>query len=145
MATAPAFASTPNNGSAQIDATADTSYTSPAHTVTIFTAGSSGSKVEEVRMAGTGTTVAGVINLFRKNGSNYYLIDSWVVPVVTPSTTVAPYLSPHVYTNLLLKSGDSLVARIYSNRATHATGTAHPKLAVQIVARFASYSAPVIG
>lgn len=110
MAVAPAFAATPNNGANQLSATADTSYTSPTHAVTIFTAGASGSKVEEIDMVGTGTTVAGVINVFRVNGSNFYMLDSFVVPVVTPSTTVAPYRSTHTYASLILKSGDSIQA-----------------------------------
>jgi hypothetical protein len=115
MAAAPAFAATPNNASAQISATADTSYTSPANTVTIFTAGASGSVVNEIDMTATGTTVAGVINVFRKNGANYYILDSFVVPVVTPSTTTAPYRASRTYPNLVLKSGDTLVASSWAS------------------------------
>jgi hypothetical protein len=115
MAAAPAFAATPNNGSAAISATADTSYTSPANAVTIFTAGSSGSVVNSIEMVGNGTTVAGVINVFRKNGSNYYMIDAFVVPIVTPSTTVSVYSSRHTYPNLILKSGDSIVASSWAS------------------------------
>jgi hypothetical protein len=110
MATTPAFAATPNNASAQISSTADTSYTNPANAVTLFTAGSSGSKVEEIRMVGTGTTVAGVVNVFRKNGSSYYMFDSFVITVVTPSTTQDPFRASKTYANLILKSGDSIVA-----------------------------------
>jgi hypothetical protein len=110
LATAPAFAATPNNGSAQLGATADTSYTAPAQTVTLFTAGASGSQVNEIDMVGTGTTVAGVVNVFRKNGSNYFMLDSFIVTVVTPSTTVSAFRASHTYSNLILKSGDSIVA-----------------------------------
>lgn len=110
MAASPAFAATPNNGSAQISATADTSYTAPANTVTLLTAGASGSRVDEIDMVATGITVAGVINVFRKNGSNYYMLDSFIVPIVTPSTTTSAYRQVHTYQNLLLKSGDSIVA-----------------------------------
>ena len=78
--------------------------------MTIFTAGASGSKVEEIDLVGTGVTVAGVVNLFRKNGGNYYLLDSFLVTVVTPSTTVAPFRISRAYNSLVLKSGDSLVA-----------------------------------
>lgn len=115
MATTPAFAATPNNGSAQIASTADTSYTSPAQAVTLFTAGSSGSQVTEIRMVGTGTTVAGVINVFRKNGSNFFMLDSFVVPVVTPSTTIAVYQAVHTFQNLILKNGDSIVASSWAS------------------------------
>lgn len=123
MATAPAYAATPNNTSNQLSATADTSYTAPANTVVIFTAGASGSVLQEIDLVGTGTTVAGVVNIFKKVSSSYFMLDSFVVTVVTPSTTVAPFRASHTYPNVILKSGDSIVATSWAaNQLIAATG-----------------------
>ena len=108
MAASPAFAATVNNGSVLLSSTADASYTAPTHAVVVLTAGASGSKIDEVRLTGTGTTVTGLINIFAYDGSTYWLIDSVVVPVVTPSTTVAAWVWTKSYPNLVLKSGWTL-------------------------------------
>lgn len=96
MAAAPIFAATPRQGFAEL-ATADTSYTAPTTTVTVLTAGSGGSRVERVRIVATGTTAAGVVNLFIWNGSsspsiqaNLRLVRSLTATIVTPSATVQP-------------------------------------------------------
>jgi hypothetical protein len=108
MASTPGFASTILNGSQVLSATADASSTAPTHTVTLVTAGASGSKIDEIRLVGTGTTVTGLINIFAFDGSTYWIIDSVVVPVVTPSTTVANWVWSKSYPNLILASGWSL-------------------------------------
>lgn len=108
MASAPAFAATPNNGSALASATLDTSLTAPTNVATIFTAGASGSKVESVTMQGVGTTVAGVVNLFAYDGSTYHLIDQFLVTAVTSSTTALAWQAIRTYANLVLKTGWSL-------------------------------------
>lgn len=110
MATAPAFAATPNNLPVKVSATADTSYTAPSTTVVCFTAGASGSKVEEIIINGNGTTVLGVINIFIKRSGSFYLFDSFLITVVTPSTTVANARWSRTYPNLVLKNGDTLEA-----------------------------------
>ena len=114
MASAPAFASVPNNGSAQLSATSDSSYTAPSQAVTIFTAGANGSRVEEIIVHGTGTTVAGIVVVWRKNGGVFYVIDTFTVNVITPSTVQAPYRQARSYANLILKSGDTLVASSFT-------------------------------
>lgn len=104
MAATPGFAATPLNGSVLLSATADASYLTPTHSVLVVTAGSSGAKIDEIRLVGTGTTVTGLINIFAYDSSTYWLIDSVVVPVVTPSTTVAPWVWSKAYPNLILLS-----------------------------------------
>jgi hypothetical protein len=108
MATAPAFAATVNNASALASATLDTSLTAPTNIATIFTAGASGSKCEQVTMQAVGTTAAGVINLFAFDGATYHLIDQWLVPAVTSSTILLAWQSSRNYTNLVLKNGWTL-------------------------------------
>ena len=87
MATAPAFASTINNLPVKVSATADTSYTAPSVTVVIFTAGATGSVVTEVVIMGNGTTIQGKLTLFIKRSGTFYLVDEFLIPVVTPNTT----------------------------------------------------------
>lgn len=108
MASAPAFAATPNNGSGLVPGTLDASLTAPTNVTVIFTAGTSGSKVEEIRLVGVGTTVASVVNLFRYDGATYHLIDQFLVPAVSSSTTALAYKAIQTYANLLLKNGDTL-------------------------------------
>jgi hypothetical protein len=108
MSATPAFASTPKASGATASATLDTSLTAPTHTATIFTAGSSGSKVDEIDFLGLGTTAAGVINVFRARSGTYFLIDQILVTVVTSSTTAIAFKSTRTYENLLLQSGDTI-------------------------------------
>lgn len=107
MATAPQYAATPVNGAALLGS-AETSLTSPTGTSTILTAGASGTKIEQITFQAIATTVNGLVYVFLHDGSAYRLFDSVVVPVVTLSTTVAPWSNTEFYDNLFLKSGWSL-------------------------------------
>ena len=115
--TAPIFTLTPNVGLAAISATADAASASSGSTitptassfVTLLTAGTNGTRVEEVQYTGTGVTVAGLIRLYIYTGSLYYLKDTVIVPVVTPSTTTANWSYTQTYQNLTLKTGETLV------------------------------------
>lgn len=108
MASSPIFTGTVNTGSGTVPATADTSYTSPSNQTTVFTAGASGSRVEEIRLQGLGTTVAGLVNVFRYSGSTYHLIDQFTVPAQTASTTAAAYQDGKCYQNLFLSASDTI-------------------------------------
>lgn len=112
MATTPAFANTVNTGGVSVSATASGSYTAPTNTVTIFTAGASGSKIEEITCVATGNTVAGLINIYVKDGSNYWLIDQYTVTAITMSlsATAPGYYNTKRYPNLVLNANDTLVA-----------------------------------
>lgn len=108
MAASPAYAGTVLMGAAAVSASADTSYTSPTHAVLLVSAGSSGSKIDEIDFQGIGTTVAGTISVFLYDGTNYHLRDSVIVPAVTASTTSPPWQLSKPYANLVLASGWSL-------------------------------------
>ncbi len=108
MASNPAFATTVNTGSGLVNATLDTSLTAPTNTTTIFTAGASGSKIEEITMVGVGTTVASNVNVFRYDGATYHLIDQFPISAVTSSTTAVAFYLTRRYYNLFLKNGDTL-------------------------------------
>lgn len=104
----PQFASVVNVDSGLVPATADTSRTGPTNSTTVFTAGASGSKVESITIQGVGTTVAGVVCLFRVQGGVFCLIDEFVIAAVTPSTTVPAHREVRNYDNLVLKTGATL-------------------------------------
>jgi diphthamide biosynthesis methyltransferase len=90
MSTTAQYASTPKVGSALLT-TADTSLTAPTTVGTVFTAGSSGSRIDYIEVMGVATTVAGLINLFIYDGSTYSLWQQIPVLAVTTSTTAASF------------------------------------------------------
>lgn len=107
-ATAPAFAATPNTKSGLVPATADTSLTAPTNATSIFTAGASGSKVDQIQCQGVGTTVAGVVNVFLFRSATYYLIDQFLISAVTSSTILLAFQAVHTYENLILDATDEI-------------------------------------
>ncbi len=108
MAADPIYAATPNVGAGLVPATADTSRTAPTNTTTIWTAGASGGKIDELVLQGVGTTVLGGIGIFIHDGATYHLWDEILMSAVTPSTTVAPDRKVRSYANLVLEAGWTL-------------------------------------
>jgi hypothetical protein len=84
--------------------------TATASGVTLTLGGGVGALVQEVVAIGTGTTVAGMVELFTFDGTVYHHFDTLPVTVVTPSTTIAPFRLVRDYVNLWLAPGWSLVA-----------------------------------
>ena len=115
MSNSAQYASTPKVGSATLT-TADTSLTAPTTVGTIVTAGASGTRIDYIDVQGVATTVAGLINLFIYDGTNYILWNQVPVQIVTSSTTVpafAAYLSSNSNANIMpltLPTGYSLRA-----------------------------------
>lgn len=109
MATDPAFAATPHAGSAVTNATADTSLTAPTNFATVFTAGTNGSKIEQIRAVQILTTAAaGILNYFLYDGTTYHLFDQYPYPISTVSTTAAVVPIDIAYNNLVMATGWSL-------------------------------------
>jgi hypothetical protein len=114
MSASPSFASTPNIGAALLGA-AESNLQVPVSTSIIITAGASGTKIEEVVVEASATslvatTVAGLVYLFLHDGSTYHLFDVITVTAVTASSTAAPFRTLNRYVNLWLKTGWSLRA-----------------------------------
>jgi len=115
MATSAQYAATPKIGSALLT-TADTSLTAPSTVGTVFTAGSSGSRIDYIDIQGVATTVAGLVNLFIFDGTNYFLYVQVPVIAITSSTTAVAFnatLSSNGNANILpinLPTGYSLRA-----------------------------------
>lgn len=110
MGTEPQFAATILVGAAVLSATADSSYTAPVNSVTVVTAGASGSRIEEVNFCATGVTVNGVTQLFLYDGTVYHPYWPQLISAISPSNTVAPFFATVQFDNLELPVGWSLKA-----------------------------------
>ena len=112
MSATPQFASIVRTATDQISV-ANTNRDGTGTIVTVFTAGSSGSRIETVEIQATVTTTAGMVRLFVHDGTNARLLREQPIPAVTASATVPAFqivipfgdLSP-----LLLANGWSLRA-----------------------------------
>lgn len=78
---------------------------------TVLTAGASGSLIEVIRVKATGTTTAGIVRLFKHDGTNARLWREILVTAITPSATVAAFDAELVPTGgLTVPTGWSLRA-----------------------------------
>lgn len=106
MATTPTFASVPRAASALLGA-AETNLQVPTTSSTVFTAGASGSKIEEIVVEASNTTlvattVAGLVYVYLHDGTTFHLFDTIAVTAITASATTAPFRSSIRYTNLVI-------------------------------------------
>jgi hypothetical protein len=117
MATSAQYASTPVFGSVNLTGS-DTSLTAPVTIGSILTAGASGTRIDYIDIQGVATTVAGLVNLFVYDGTNYILWQQVPVQAVTSSTTAPAFtlaLSSNGNANIMplnLPTGYSLRAAI---------------------------------
>jgi len=88
MANKPSFIVTPISSGAQL-ATADASRTAPTTYGTIFDGSTEGGFCERINIMPTGTTAAGTVRFFKKNGANFYPLFEIAIPARTASTTTA--------------------------------------------------------
>lgn len=112
MAETPAFVATPKIGVASVS-TANTNRDGTGTVATVFTAGASGSRVEEVVVKATGDPADSVVTLFLHDGTNFWLFDEFDLgDPAAASTTVSGYRVCRSYENLVLPTGWSLRAAI---------------------------------
>ena len=109
MSTTANYASTPRAALGQVSV-ANTARDGTGTIATIFTAGASGSRVDDIAIVATGTTTAGVVRLFINDGTNSRLWQEILVTATTPSTTVQVWSSVQLNQALLLPNGWSLRA-----------------------------------
>jgi hypothetical protein len=114
MATAPAFASTVKAWNVSISS-ADTSRTAPTNVGTLVTAGSSGTRIDEVTITAAGASTANVVRLFIYNGSTYYLYQEVLISAITPSASVVAFTTTLTFNSLVIPTGYSL--RVTTNNA----------------------------
>lgn len=125
MSTSPGYASTPRNSSVSI-ATANTNRDGTGTVGTVFTAGSSGSRIDQIQICPAGAVTAGMVRLFIYNGSAYFLYKELPIIAVTPSGTVP--VNPITLASgkdqdlpLILPSGWSLRACTHNAETFHVT------------------------
>lgn len=116
MAADPAFAATVRHESGAV-ATANTSRdktTVGSGTVTtVLTAGSSGSKIDEITIKAENNPADSIIIIWLYDGSNYHIYDEFDLgDPVAGSTTVTSYRDSKTYRNLRIPSGWSIRATI---------------------------------
>ena len=86
MSTSAQYAATPRSALGQVS-TANTNRDGTGTLASVLTAGSSGSRIDDIYITATGTTTAGVVRLFLFDGTNNRLWQEILVTAVTPSTT----------------------------------------------------------
>lgn len=111
MATTAQYAATARTAIAQIS-TANTNRNGTGTIGTVFTGGSSGSRIDDISIVATGTTTAGVVRLFINDGTTSYLWQEILVTAITPSTTV------QVFSFTLLNQALILASSSWSLRAS---------------------------
>jgi hypothetical protein len=111
MATTAQYAATARTAVGQVT-TANTNRNGSGTIATIFTGGSSGSRIDDISIVATGTTTAGVVRLFLNDGTTSYLLQEILVTAITPSTTV------QVFTFQLLNQAIILASSSWSLRAS---------------------------
>jgi hypothetical protein len=112
MATTPQFSSTVRTAFAQVT-TANTNRDGTGTIATIFTAGSSGSRIENVTIQAAVTTTAGMVRLYIHDGTNARLFFEQAITAATPSATVKAFAATIAFGDvmpLLLANGYSLRA-----------------------------------
>ena len=92
MATSAQYVATPKNGSTQISV-ANTNRDGTGTLGTVFTAGTSGSRIDSIIIQATGTTTAGMIRFFESidGGTTKRLVGEVPVTAATPSGVVQAF------------------------------------------------------
>ena len=111
MATTAQYAATARTAIAQIS-TANTNRNGTGTIGTVFTGGTSGSRIDDISIVATGTTTAGVVRLFINDGTTSYLWQEILVTAITPSTT------QQVFSFTLLNQALILASSSWSLRAS---------------------------
>lgn len=109
MSTTANYAATPRSALGQVS-TANTNRDGTGTIATIFTAGASGSRIDDITIIATGTTTAGMVRLFLHDGTNARLWAEVPVSAATPSGTVQAFAASLLNQSLILPSGWSLRA-----------------------------------
>jgi len=103
MAVSPQFASTPIVSGITTGTTASTTpFGTPSAPATVYTAPSTGARIDEVTIQGLGTTSANQVILYVHNGSTYWPIKTQMTVATTASATVQAAQYTLTFNNLVL-------------------------------------------
>lgn len=118
MTTQAQYAATPNNGTPVIALTANGgTKTTPTNTVTVFTAGASGSRIDDLYIAALGTNIANTISLYLYDGSTYHLFNEQATAAITPAAGTPVFQLFLTNLAIIIKTGWSLRAGVTSTEA----------------------------
>lgn len=120
MASTPSFASTVKAWGVSIS-TADTSRTAPTNVGTLATAGSSGTRIDEINVSAAGTSTENVVRIFLYSGSAYFLLEEITVPATTPSTSIPVFSTTLTFNTLVIPSGWSIRVTTNNSETYHVT------------------------
>ena len=123
MASNPAFAATPKVGKGLVSV-ANAGRDGTGTLVTLFSAGTIGSRIDKVVIAAITTTTAGMVRLYISDGTNHTLLVEVPVAAVTVSATVPGFTAvvSTVQFPLSIPAGYSL--RVSTNNAESFIATA---------------------
>jgi hypothetical protein len=110
MSTAAQYASTVRAAVAQVTTANPNRDGTTGTYVTVFTAGASGSRIDDIYMTATVTTAAGMIRLFISNGTNIRMLSETPVTAITVAATTAAWTAVFLNQGLILPSGYLLIA-----------------------------------
>lgn len=112
MASNPAFAATVNNAAASVS-TANTNRDGTGTIETVWTAGASGGKIEEIVIKSDADPADCTVVFYLYDGAAFHVFDEWDIgDPAAGSATVASYREARTYENLMMKSGWSLRASV---------------------------------
>tara|TARA_R110000868_G_scaffold113895_1_gene305605 strand:- start:432 stop:815 length:384 start_codon:yes stop_codon:yes gene_type:complete len=109
MASTPQYAGTVRSAAVVVSA-ANTNRDGTGTIVTVLTAGSAGTRIDDITVIATGTTTTGMVRLFLHNGTDAKLLREIPVTAATPSSTVAAFSSSITSLALVIPTGYSLRA-----------------------------------
>lgn len=123
MATAAQYAAVPRT-SIQVLGSANANRNGTGVLNIVFTANATtGSRIDDIYVNATGTTIAGAIRLYLHDGSNANLWQETLVTATTPSATVQTWGFSWVNQGLILAPGWSLRASTEIANTFHVTVT----------------------
>ena len=117
MSTAAQYASTVRAAAAQVTTANPNRDGTTGTYVNVFTAGASGSRIDDIYMTATVTTTAGMIRLFISDGTNTRLLSETPVTAITVSATTAAWTAVFLSQGLVIPSGYILKASTEKSEA----------------------------
>lgn len=107
MTATPVFTQTPKHKFGRI-AAANTGLDGSGSLVSLFTAGANGSKINAITVQCEATSAAGYVTIFVDTAGDgtFRLIETFLIPAVTMSTTVQPWRATRHYDDWVLTAGD---------------------------------------
>lgn len=113
MASTPTFASVPKIGLATIS-TANSGRDGSGTLTNVVSAGSSGTKINEIIVEALSTTTSGTVRVFIYDGNNNYLFDEIAVAANVPTASNTTVRYSKIYDNLVLPNNYILKASTHN-------------------------------